>query len=131
MNKEYTSHQLTDHSDVSHYYGDIIRVLFITASIIILGTLPILKESIPVPHAVSLAFVVAVGIAAGLTSPQYQWIMAVDAFISFLGVGAFEYAAISLSQLWGIFFWTNQSLAIIFFITLYYSVKSLRWMMRF
>ena len=113
---------------VPHYYGDIIRNLFIIAGLAMLATLPILKTEVPVSVPFSLVFVLVVGLAAGLTSPHHRWIMAVNAVIAFCGVAMFEYAAVNLSELWSLFFWTNQFLAIVFFIALYYSAKSLRWM---
>ena len=113
---------------VPHYYGDIVRSLFIIVGIAMLITLPILKTEVPVSVPISIILVLVVGVVAGLTSPQHRWVMVADAVIALCGVVIFEYAAANLSELWGVFFWANQFLAIIFFIALYYSAKSLRWM---
>ncbi len=116
---------------LAHYYGDTVRVLFLIAGVIMLATLPIVQQNIPAPSLVSVAFIIIVALAAGLTSPRHGAVMAANVVISFVGVGAFELAAISFSEPWSAFFWTNQSLAIIFFIALYYSAKTFRWMARF
>lgn len=117
-------------NSVPHYYGDTVRMLFIIAGIAILLTLPMLKAEVPVSIPLSLLFVLVVDIAAGLTGPRHRSVMAINAVIALCGVVIFEYAAVNLSELWGAFFWANQFLAVIFFIALYYSAKSLRWMMQ-
>lgn len=114
---------------VPHYYGDTVRMLFIIAGIAILLTLPLLKTEVPVSIPLSLLFVLVVDIAAGLTGPRHRPVMAANAVIALCGVAIFEYAAANLSELWGAFFWANQFLAVVFFIALYYSAKSLRWML--
>lgn len=103
---------------VSHYYGDIVRKLFLAAGVIMLVSLP---------ATISLLAVLAVTIVAGLTNPRQMWVMWLNAAVSLAGIVAFEYHAILSSgtdPAW--LFVVDQVLALLFFFALYYSIKTLR-----
>lgn len=117
---------------IQHYYGDIVRRLFLIASIIILLSLPlfysILSDSI-------LTFIIAVlvfGFLAGLTDPLKQKVALFDTCISALALVVFAYNAVhaytATSSILSPLFLVNEMLAILFFFALYYSVKTLRGM---
>jgi hypothetical protein len=114
-----------------HYYGDIVRKLFILSAIIMLGTLPFFANLLPAPFFSTIIVVLIIGVVAGLTNPRQLGIAVISVIIAILAFATFEYYAVisylqySLSGL----FWTNQILAIIFFIALYYSSKTVRGMM--
>lgn len=113
-----------------HYYGDVVRRLFITAGIIMLVALPFFNEFLPVPAVGSLLAVVVINIVAGLTNPMQRWVMMFDVIVSLLGLLAFEYHAINqYNDIPVILFVADQLLAVMFFFALYYSVKCLRGVM--
>jgi len=110
-----------------HYYGDIVRRLFIVGGMVMVVTYPFFKDRIIAPAIFSVLAIVIVGLAAGLTNPRQQWVMVLDVCISVLGLVFFEYYAITQTATFEeLFFWMNQLLAAIFFAAFYYSVKTLR-----
>lgn len=117
-----------------HYYGDITRRFFIAAGIIILSGMPFFAEYLPSMLAVSALGTVLVAVIAGAVSPSSKWAQAVSLIVSTAGVLFFEsYAAYAYSYLsfrgTGIlFFVLTQVLALLFFFALYFSTKTMRWM---
>lgn len=111
-----------------HYYGDIVRVLFVASGLIMLATLPILGSIVPISYFVSIILILLLAVLAGVTNPVQKWINVVNAFASALGFVVFEYYSIdAYKAAKGLFFFsTNQTLAIVFFMALYYSTKTLR-----
>jgi hypothetical protein len=111
---------------MNHYYGDLVRKLFIVAAVFMVVTLPIFYfTDIHEPLAFSLGAIVILGVAAGLTSPGILLSVAINLCISIVGFFFFEYYAVRAS-LYSPFFFTNQILALLFLIALYYSIKTLR-----
>lgn len=117
------------HLTVPHYYGDIVRRIFLAAAAILLVTSPFLASAsaLALPLALSAALILA-GLAA-LTSPRKRWVMAVDAVIAGAGVVVAEIFAIAA---WGasaiVAFLISEALAIAFLFALYYGVKTVRAM---
>jgi|SRR3989344_6923238 len=116
-----------------HYYGDIVRKLFVLGGVVMLVTEPFFTDFLPVSVFVSLVIIVFLGIFAGLTSPRHRWVQIVNMLIAAVAVFVFEYYAIDIylrMGLYGIktggFFWVNQALAVIFFAALYFGSKTLR-----
>ena len=69
---------------------------------------------------------------AGLQSPNKNWVTRTNTIVAAIGSGLFQYKAISyyiastpFTISW-LFFTVNQVLAILFFIALYYSSKTMR-----
>lgn len=112
-----------------HYYGDVVRFLFIAAAIIMLITLPFINQRLPVPLAFSLIAILMFGLIAGLTSPLQKNTLIINTGVSLVSLVVFEYYAVNsylkYSALDALFI-VNQLLAIIFFFALYYSTKTLR-----
>lgn len=117
---------------IMHYYGDVIRRLFLVAGIIILITLPFFSALIPFPVVISAIGVLIIGFVAGMTSPRQSWVIILNLIVSIAGLILFEYYAVGAyyiqphTQETNLFFWTNEILALLFFFTLYYSGKTLR-----
>ena len=116
---------------IGHYYGDLIRRLFIAGGSIMILTLPFFKEIIPIPIFFSIFSIVIIGVFAGLTNPRQKWVNILNAIISAVAFVTFEYFAVNIYTLSGdylkdLFFWTNQTLAIIFFVALYFGAKTVR-----
>jgi len=116
-----------------HYHGDVIRRLLFASAIIMLISLPLFSDLTSIPIMVSVVSILAVAVSAGLTSPRRKNVMVANLVISMLGVIIFEYETFMLKFTESdsaIFFLINQSLALMFLISLYYSIKSLRGIIR-
>ncbi|MEQ1849801.1 MAG: hypothetical protein ABL890_04385 [Candidatus Peribacteraceae bacterium] len=111
---------------IIHYYGDIVRKFFFAIALVMLITYPFLKERIEYPDFVSVLGMLVMVLLAGLVNPLVKWMTYVQATISILGFGLFEYYAISNIALADVLFWTNQILALLFFCAVYFSIKTAR-----
>jgi len=94
-------------------------------------TYPFFSEKIFFSTTLSILVIVSIGAIAGFLSPRQKWASFLTFIISIGALSVFEYhAAMSISgenkNLFNLFFWTNQILAVIFFISLYYSAKTIR-----
>jgi hypothetical protein len=112
-----------------HYYGDVVRRLFLVGAFIMALSLPFFWEDISLPLYITIFAVIVVDIAAGVTTPAKFWSSVLNLLVSILAVISFEYYAVrSYTNIReeAYFFLTNQVLAIIFLLALYYSVKTVR-----
>lgn len=112
-----------------HYYGDMVRSLFMLAAVVMIVTLPFVNEQLPVSLPVSILAILFLGISAAITNPLQLWSIITNATISIVAFSIFEYYSVSAYFQYSIFsllFWTNQVLAIIFIFSTYYSIKTLR-----
>lgn len=117
-------------SSMEHYYGKMVRRLFVAGAIIMAVTLPFFSDKIYEPLFLSILVIIAISIVAGFNSPRFYWSVLLDVLISLFASAAFEYYAVNAYKTFGPidFFWTNQLLTIIFLVTLYFSIKTLREM---
>lgn len=111
-----------------HYYGNLVRKLFIIAAVLMLIFLPVYNDKIPFPYSFSIFTIVFLGIVAGVTNPLQKWVIILNTAISAGGVAIFEYMAINKAVLLTVFFWMNQLLALLFLVALYFSTKTFRGM---
>ena len=116
-----------------HYYGDAVRTLFIITGVVMLVMLPFFASLIKAPIILSIVGILALAIFGGFLNPKQLWIIVINTLISIGAFAIFEYYAVlsyinptSNIQLATKFFWVNQTLALLFFIAVYLSVKSLR-----
>jgi hypothetical protein len=112
-----------------HYYGDIVRYLFLAAGILMLLTLPMFQGFIGLPVIFSILAIAGLGIAAGLTNPQQFISAAVNFSFSVIGFVTFAYSSVASYQSMEStdkFLLTNVILAAIFLFALYFSMKTLR-----
>ena len=118
------------HKILIHYYGDVVRKLFVLAALIMIVTLPFLEDLLPVPLFVSVIVILGIGIAAGLMNPRQMGIAVFELVVSVVALMVFEYYAVQafVTNIGELAFWTNQALAVIFFFALYYSSKTVRGM---
>lgn len=115
-----------------HYYGDVVRFLFIVAAIIMLVTLPFLNRNLPIPLFGSILAILAFGTFAGFTNPVQKNTAIINACVSIVALIIFEYYAAQTYfefSYGNLMFIVNQILAIIFLFALYYSTKTLRAML--
>lgn len=112
-----------------HYYGNVVRAMFFGAGLIMLLGLPyfVNMNLIPVPIFFSVATILLLGLFAGIINPIQPVTIIIDFIVSLAGLLVFEnYALASFNANPWAFFLVNQALAILFFVSLYYSTKSLR-----
>lgn len=114
--------------EIEHYYGDIVRYLFLAAGVVMLITLPLFQANINLPIIISIIAITILGIAAGLTNPKQLTSRLTNFIISVIGFIVFGYSAVNS---FGVvngdkFLLTNILLAIIFLFALYFSMKTLR-----
>lgn len=118
-----------------HYYGKIIRDIFIAGGLIMLITFPFFSGLINLPLPISLLSIIIFVVIGGLINPLSKWVFILGSIIPIVALTMFEYYAFyaykylpSSSQVNVLFFWVNQILALLFFFASYLSVKTLRAM---
>ncbi|HMQ01471.1 MAG TPA: hypothetical protein PKD79_00140 [Candidatus Doudnabacteria bacterium] len=114
---------------LEHYYGDIVRYLFLSAGLLMLLTLPLFQEVIRLPIILSVLAIAILGIAAGLTNPKQKNSAIANFIIAMVGFIIFAYSAVNAHQANlgnDKFLLTNVLLAVIFLFALYFSMKTLR-----
>ena len=114
---------------ISHYYGDIVRVLFLISAIIMLIGLPAINNYLIIPTIFSVISMLILALAAGLTNPKMLWEAEINTVIAVVGFIVFEtYAVIAFRQYSATdkFFLSNLILSFIFMFAVYFSVKTLR-----
>ncbi len=110
-----------------HYYGDIVRKLFIAGGVLMLAALPFFHEYVPYPLMASIVAILVIGFFAGIVAPAQKWPIILNAVIAAIAFTVFEYYAVTAyMQLEYWFSTVNQVLAVIFFAGFYYGVKSAR-----
>jgi hypothetical protein len=116
-----------------HYYGDRIRGLFMITGLLMVVTLPVFSSLIHMPVTISLIAILALAILGGVLNPSQKWIIITDTIVSVLGFAGFEYYAVDTylhvlpnSAPHVYFYWLNQVFALLFFLAVYLSVKTLR-----
>lgn len=118
-----------DWQSLPHYYGDIVRELFVGAVVLMLFAAPFYGDSLQteIPFEIAAAIIV-VGLAA-LTNPWKRYIIVADAVAAGVGVAVYEIWAVWEYQ-WisAIAFSLREIIAIIFMLAFYFSIKTLRAM---
>ena len=111
-----------------HYYGDVGRLFFLLAGIIILLGLPILSQTLSIPAYIAIVSVLAVVFVAGITNPAQKWVSVLDAMVSVVGFIFFEYYAVKVYSEGSIYYiyLINQLIAIVFILAFYFAVKTVR-----
>ena len=112
---------------VPHYYGDIVRRLFLIAAVLMLITMPFFKDWIFFPTHISVLAVVILALASGFTAPRQTWVYALDLIVSVIGVLVFGFIAVEKSGVYPLnFIMDNLVLAVLFLVALYFSAKTIR-----
>lgn len=118
--------------EVPHYYGDIVRRLFVAAGVLLFVRIPIEYGLIPELINFLILGVVVVTLFAGLTNPRHRSIAGLDLAIACFASIFFEYLAlqsyIATNNFFDITFLVRQALAVDFLVALYFSSKTLRGM---
>ncbi len=116
-------------TSVPHYYGDVVRWLFMTAAAVILLTHPFYANMLRIELPFTLAGAVILVALAALTNPHNKGVIAADVIAA--GVGMVIYQGWALSQYDSstiLEFALRQVVAVLFMASLYFSLKTLRAM---
>lgn len=114
-------------SETAHYYGDMVRKIFLICGLVILITLPFLKSNISSPTFYSVVVILVLTFLAGMTNPRLRVVIVGDVVVSLISFCVFAFEAITkFTDLVDLLFITNLTLAILFLFAFYWSVKSLR-----
>ena len=111
-----------------HYHGDTVRIIYVAMGVIIIATLPFLKNDLPLPIIFYIFAVLALLIFAGFTSPSSKSIIKGDFIVSAFALVYFCYEAViayNPSEL-DLFFFVNTLLSTLSAFSLYFSSKTLR-----
>jgi len=112
---------------MNHYYGDIVRKLFIGGGILMIVLLPFFYDLIPYATIVSVIAILVIGFFAGAVAPMQKWSIITNMAVSAIAFLIFEYQAVNAYVGQHIAFsLANQVLAATFFAAFYYGVKSTR-----
>lgn len=111
-----------------HYYGDITRLLFIVVGVIMLFGLPTMESALQLPVFIPVIAIVILAFAAGYTSPRYRSSLVLNIWVSSAGLASFIYVSLFLRShfLGSGWLFLNQVIAVLFLVSLYLSIKSLR-----
>jgi len=127
MNQLFSTKTAT--ANIPHYFGNVVRRLFILNGAIVLLALPFFPNFLPLPSLVSTTAVVFLIIFAAMTNPMLPTINKTNVVISAVGLIIFENMAIAsygnvvIEQSL-----VYQALAVSFFFSLYFGVKTFRAM---
>lgn len=111
---------------MAHYYGDIVRKLFVVGGVIMVLALPFYPALLPIPTFFSVLLIVVIAVAAGLTNPTQSAVMAFNTGVALVALIVFEYRAVTAYGEEPVLFLIAQSLALIFFVATYFSTKTVR-----
>lgn len=128
LKKPHQQNTSMENQPIPHYYGNIVRVIFIvTAAYLLLG-LPAMTALFGVPVIVSIIGVVILGAAAGITNPAKKFSLQLNVFVSLLFLVAFAYLAwFGYDNGFGTDVQiANQLAAVALLVASYFSIKSLR-----
>ncbi len=114
---------------IPHYYGDTVRMIFLSLAGLILIAAPFYAGSLSVEMPFLVAGAVILAVLAGLTNPYNRLIMSANVVAA--GVGTIMYGGWALFGYQDnspIIFVLREAMAFIFLISLYFSLKTLRAM---
>ena len=117
-----------------HYYGDVTRRLFIAGGIIVLVGMPLFADYLKQMVALSALGVIAIALIAGFVNPRSRnvqillLLVSSSAVLFFESYAAYLYSTLPLEGRGLLFVAATQILAIIFFLALYFSAKTVRGM---
>lgn len=118
----------TEESRPTHYHGDTVRVLFLSAAALIFATRFVGNE-LPFSFGAIMLLILSLVIAAGITNPAQRWIHTVNMLLAIAGTITFGSIAFSrIDTLQKLF--TDDGLvaliAFLFLAALYFATRTVR-----
>lgn len=121
--------------NTTHYYGELVRGIFLFSGIVMLATYPFFSDLIEIPLVLFFSIIIGLVLVGGIINPVSKWIFFFSTLIPLVGLivfmyyGFYTYQNLPTTHIRNVvFFWTNQGLALLFFFATYFSVKTLRGM---
>lgn len=114
---------------IPHYYGDVVRALFLFGAALMLLASPLYGNSLRAefPYEI-LGAILAVALAA-LTSPRSRWVMMADAALAAVGTIIFaSWGFMENDTISALAFVLRIAIAVISLFAFYYSMKTVRAM---
>ncbi len=112
---------------ISHYYGDSVRLLFLSATVLMLVGAPLYTDDLASQSLAIIIGALALVVIAGLMSPRMRFAKVLGAACSVIGAAVYETWALSgYSVTPGYVFLLREFIALIFFFALYFSLKTVR-----
>ncbi|HQU07669.1 MAG: hypothetical protein B7X04_01925 [Parcubacteria group bacterium 21-54-25] len=111
---------------IPHYHGDAVRSLMVSAAVVMLVA-ETFWRALPLAVPVTIALVIVFAVAAGLTNPNAVWIHYLNVLLAAGSTFLFGNAALTEGfALHDPGALTNEILALIGILTLYFATKTLR-----
>jgi|SRR3989338_5143486 len=114
---------------IPHYYGDIIRQLFLGLVVLMMVGAPFFADNLAVEFPFIIVGSIVIAGLAALTNPVKNWVMYLNVIAAGVGIFMFETTALmaySAGDLTS--FVLRQAIAIVFLFAFYFGVKTLRAM---
>jgi hypothetical protein len=120
--------ELIKQKPFSHYYGDIVRIIFVIGAGVMLWGMPRITEIFQVSVLFPIIAIAILGIAAGITNPVQLFSLRLNVVVSLLFLIVFAYLAwyAYVHHIDSTIELTNQVMAIMFLAASYFSIKSFR-----
>jgi len=114
----------------SHYYGDIVRKLFLFGGFLILVSVPTMPDVLPLGSLIAVIVIILLTLLAGITNPRQIWVAYTNTFVSAIALIVFEYYALvgyqETQSVTDVLFLSRQALAVVFFFAFYFASKTVR-----
>lgn len=117
--------QLPQWPSVPHYYGDVVRIIFLISAVTVGALIP-LSGSIAV-GIIGLPIVLVLVVLAGFTNPHSKSVMILDTVAAALGILVAEMYAITAYLSQSLYtFLIFEALSVLLLVALYFSAKNVR-----
>lgn len=114
---------------VPHYYGDAVRTLFISSSVLMIVGAPFYSDDYANVQYIVIGVIAMVALAA-MTNPRKMWLAVCDAIVSGIGLGVYgTWALHGYHADEPLAYVLRGAIAVLFLFTFYFSMKTMRAMM--
>lgn len=111
-----------------HYYGNLVRLIFIVGAVWMIIGLPTMTRVLDIPIGISIIGIMILVVAAGFTNPAQESSLKINSGVSIIYTMIFAYLAwyMYTHNIGGGFMFANQVGAIAFLAASYFAIKSWR-----
>lgn len=114
-------------SGIMHYYGDVVREIFVALAVLTLIAVPLAGDLLPVGWPTEIVIAIGLIFLAGFTNPHSATFIACDMIVAALGIFFIESTAITHYQTDSAFLFFLREVAVILLLfAFYHSVKTTR-----
>lgn len=118
--------QLPQWPSVAHYYGDVVRIIFVVCAVVIGALIP-LSGSIGFGLVIAMPIVLMLVVLAGFTNPHSTAVMVFDLIAAAVCILIAETYAITAYQSEQLYvFLVFEALSVLLLVALYFSAKNVR-----